>query len=69
MDQVAPSNVVAAHVVEIQSTLGIREPTACSIVWLVCPGDVVQSGDTVVSHPGAALCAQLFDGDGDIPHV
>jgi hypothetical protein len=69
MDQIPSRKVIAAYVVEIQSTLGIRQPPACSFVWPLCRGDVVQSGHTIVSHPVTVVFAEFVDGNGDIPHV
>jgi hypothetical protein len=69
MDQDAPRKVNAAHVVEIQSTLGIRQPSARCFVWPLCRGDVVQSGHTIVSHPVTVVFDEFVDGHGDIPHV
>lgn len=69
MDQDAPRKVNAAHVVEIQSTLGIRQRSARCSVWPLCVGDVVQPGHSIVSNPDTIVFVELIDRHGDIPHI
>jgi hypothetical protein len=69
MDQNAPGIVAAAHVVETESSLGVRECAAHGTFRPLCAGDVVQSSDAVVSNPVAAIRSEFSDRDGHLSYL